>query len=400
MLTEKENERLCQVGPGTPMGELLRRYWHPVATVSDLEREHVLGLRRLGEDLVLYRTRTGGMGLIQQRCAHRAVSLAYGIPTEDGLRCEYHGWVYDAEGRCLEQPFEEMEHQNANFKDKIHVTAYPVEELGGLIFAYMGPPEKKPLLPRWETFVQPGVSLSIGLTDLPCNWMQCMENSMDPVHFEWLHANQTNWQREKKGLPPANFPAQHQKIDFDIFDYGIYKRRLLVGDDPATSPDWQLGHPVLFPNTLALSGREGFSFQIRVPIDDAHTWQVRYATSIPKPGEGPVSRVFEVPYEDENGNLIVEGVTNQDLMAWITQGRTLFTKPGIAPRHLEHLGVSDRGIIMYRNLMLAAADAVERGEDPPGLVYDTAKNEPMIKFHGEAEMGDARAAFAIARRGS
>jgi 5,5'-dehydrodivanillate O-demethylase len=226
-----------------------------------------------------------------------------------------------------------------------------------------------------------------------------MENSMDPVHFEWLHANLTNWQRERKGMAPANFPAQHQKIDFDVFDYGIYKRRLLVGDDPETSPDWQLGHPVLFPNILALSGREGFSFQIRVPIDDAHTWQIRYATSVPKAGEDAAVKVFEVPYEDAQGNLIVEGVTNQDLMAWITQGRTGFTAPGIAPRHLEHLGVSDRGIIMFRNILLEAADAVARGEDPPGLVYETEKNEPMIRFHGEADMGDARAAFALASTG-
>src|SRR5688572_17023497 len=133
MLSIEENERLTRVGPGTPMGNLLRRYWQPITTVPDLNRLHVMPLRVMGEDLVLYKSRKGEMGLLQQRCAHRAISLEYGIPTEDGLRCCYHGWVYDAEGRCLEQPFEEMEHQNANFKDKIHITSYPVEELGGII---------------------------------------------------------------------------------------------------------------------------------------------------------------------------------------------------------------------------------------------------------------------------
>ncbi len=124
MLTEQENERLTQVGPGTPMGNLLRRYWHPVATLPDIEREQVMGVRILGEDLVLYKTRKGEMGLIQQRCPHRSASLAYGIPAENGLRCEYHGWVYSPEGCCVEQPFEEMDHENANFKDRIRVDAY------------------------------------------------------------------------------------------------------------------------------------------------------------------------------------------------------------------------------------------------------------------------------------
>ena len=192
MLTEQENERLTQVGPGTPMGNLLRRYWHPVATLPDIEREQVMGVRILGEDLVLYKTRKGEMGLIQQRCPHRSASLAYGIPAENGLRCEYHGWVYSPEGCCVEQPFEEMDHENANFKDRIRVDAYPVEVSGGLIFAYMGPGNKRPLLPRWDTFTREGVSRTIYLTRLPANWLQCMENSLDPVHFEWLHANQTN----------------------------------------------------------------------------------------------------------------------------------------------------------------------------------------------------------------
>jgi 5,5'-dehydrodivanillate O-demethylase len=340
------------------------------------------------------------MGLIQQRCAHRAVSLAYGIPTEDGLRCEYHGWVYDAEGRCLEQPFEEMEHQNANFKDRIHVTAYPVEELGGIIFAYMGPPEKKPFLPRWEVFAKEGVNRSVNISLLPTNWLQCMENSMDPVHFEWLHANQTNWLRERKGLPPSNFPAQHQKINFPLFEveeqpFGIYKRRLLVGDDPETSPDWLVGHPVLFPNILALSSPGGFSFQCRTPIDDAHTLHITVGISPARDGEQPTLTVRDVPWQKDDGSIIVEGVINQDFMAWITQGQTLFSPAGIAPRHLEHLGVSDRGIILYREMLSDALIAMAEGGDPPGLVYDASIQDPMLPLHGESELGEARSAFQL-----
>ena len=190
MLTVEENERLSKVGPGSPMGELLRRFWQPIATLADIERERVMKVRRLGEDLVLYKSRRDEYGLIQERCPHRSASLAYGIPHEDGLRCPYHGWLFNGEGTCLEQPYDDIAEEGGGgtFKDKIRVDAYPVETLGGLVFAYMGPPERKPLLPRWPAFVTQGVNRSIGVTDLPCNWLQCMENSLDPVHFEWLRS--------------------------------------------------------------------------------------------------------------------------------------------------------------------------------------------------------------------
>jgi 5,5'-dehydrodivanillate O-demethylase len=373
------------------MGNLLRRYWHPVATLPDLERERVMGVRILGEDLVLYKSRRDEIGLIAERCAHRSVSLAYGIPSDDGLRCEYHGWVYGADGRCLEQPFEEMEHQNANFKDKISIPAYPVQTMGGLVFAYMGPPEKMPLLPKWETFAREGVNRTIMLTTLPCNWLQCMENSLDPVHFEWLHANQTNWQLEKRGEAPNSFPARHQKIDFDLFDYGIYKRRLLVGQEPSTSPDWNIGHPILFPNILALSGRVGHSFQIRVPIDDANTWHVNMGMFEVSEGEEPAVTVKDLPWK-RDGKYILDEVLPQDFIAWETQAK--FGKNGTAPRHLEHLGVSDRGIILYRQALSDAIDAVARGDDPPGVVFTEAQNE-ALHIRGEDEGGGSLQAYRI-----
>jgi 5,5'-dehydrodivanillate O-demethylase len=386
MLSEQENERITRVGPGTPMGEMLRRYWHPVATVEDLEREKVLSIRRLGEDLVLYKSESGEYGLIQERCPHRSASLAYGIPHEDGIRCPYHGWLFNAEGQCLEQPFDDIANDQNTFKDKVKVDAYPVEVQGGMVWAYMGPSEKKPLLPHWEGFVKEGVSRSIGITHLPCNWLQCMENSLDPVHFEWLHANLINFVAKKRGEEPMMFPARHERIDFDVFEYGIYKRRLLVGDDPETSPDWLVGHPVLFPNILAFKSPSGGHFQIRVPIDDYNTWHLLYSTSFPKDGEEPATRSHEVPYKHDNGRLVIETVIGTDMMAWVTQGP-------VTPRHLEALGVSDRGIILYRNILSDGIDAVARGEDPPGLVRDAALNEPFLTYRGEEDLGQARQAF-------
>ena len=387
MLTVEENERISHVGPGTPMGEMMRRYWQPIATVQDLDQEEVLPLRRFGEDLVLYKTTNGAIGLVQERCPHRSASLAYGIPDEEGIRCPYHGWYFNGEGRCLEQPYDDTENPESTFKDKITVDAYPVEVMGGLIWTYMGPKEKQPLLPQWEGFVREGVNREIGTTDLPCNWLQCMENSLDPVHFEWLHANLINYVAKRRGDEPRMFPARHVKIAFDVFEYGIYKRRLLEGDDPETSPDWLVGHPVLFPNILAFKSEHGGRFQIRVPIDDHNTWHILYNTSGMKEGQNePVVKVNEIAYKHDDGRLVVETVIGTDMMAWVTQGP-------LTPRHLEHLGVSDRGIILYRSILSEGIDAVMRGEDPPGVIFDPAKNPPS--YRGEDDLGAARAAFQL-----
>src|SRR5437870_2494220 len=185
MLTKEENERLTHVGAATPMGTLLRRYWHPIAATKDLDVDPVQPVRLLGEDLVLFRSERGELGLIGPRCAHRAISLAYGIPQENGLRCAYHGWTYDTTGRVVDMPFEPA-------CLPLKIKAYPVEELAGLIFAYLGP-EPAPLLPRWDLLVRNDMNKTITPTLLPCNWLQCMDNSLDPAHFEHLHGVYGNY---------------------------------------------------------------------------------------------------------------------------------------------------------------------------------------------------------------
>ena len=149
MLTAEENERLTRVGPGTPMGALMRRYWQPIAALSQMQDNATRPIRLLGENLVLYKDRSGQLGLIADRCPHRNVNMIYGIPEEEGLRCPYHGWLFNHEGRCLDQPYERAEDPTESFKDKVCITSYPVQELGGLIFAYLGP-DPAPLLPRWR----------------------------------------------------------------------------------------------------------------------------------------------------------------------------------------------------------------------------------------------------------
>ena len=183
MLKVTENERLTRVGPGTPMGELMRRYWHPIAAMAELDDNPVKPVTLLGESLVLYRDRQGRLGLIGDTCPHRRASMVYGVPEDEGLRCPYHGWLFSETGQCLEMP---AEAPDSTFPRRVKMAGYPVQDLCGLIFAYLGP-EPVPLLPRWDMFVWDHVLRDIGSTIIPCNWLQIMENSLDPVHVEWLH---------------------------------------------------------------------------------------------------------------------------------------------------------------------------------------------------------------------
>ena len=183
MITAQENERITRVGRGTPAGDLLRRYWYPVAGVTELAARHTMRVNLLGEHLVLYRDRGGAYGLIDEFCPHRRASFAYGIPEADGIRCPYHGWKFDDSGACLEQPNEPA---GSSWRERTTTVAYPVQELGGVLFSYLGP-APAPLLPRLDGFVVPGTIRMLGRAIVPCNWLQIMENSLDPVHTEWLH---------------------------------------------------------------------------------------------------------------------------------------------------------------------------------------------------------------------
>ena len=271
MLTKEQNDRFTQVGPGTPMGELMRRYWQPFATVSQLEQHPTRAVTLLGEHLVAYKDRSGKYGLIQEYCPHRNVNLLWGIPEPEGLRCPYHGWLFDESGNCVEQP---AESPDSTFKDRIKVTSYPVEELGGMLWAWMGP-EPRPMVPRWEALVKEGVR-DIGMAVLPCNWLQIMENSLDPTHLEWLHLYFSNYVLERLGKTtddPGFWRGQavhqkHQKIGFDIFEHGIVKRRVFEGDDE-NHANWKIGHVIVFPHMLRQD-------QIRVPVDDTHTLYIWY----------------------------------------------------------------------------------------------------------------------------
>ncbi|MGH7335692.1 MAG: Rieske 2Fe-2S domain-containing protein [Candidatus Rokuibacteriota bacterium] len=363
MLSAEQNKLLTQVGAGTPMGELLRRYWMPIAAVAELADRPTKPVRLLGEELVLYRDKGGTYGLLDRHCAHRRADLSYGIVEECGLRCHYHGWLYGERGQCLAQPFEEIAHPEARYKDRIRIKAYPVEAKAGLVWAYLGP-APAPLVPTWEPFTWANGFVQIVFAEIPCNWLQAQENSIDPVHFEWLHGN---WSRTLRGVDGAR-PPMHLRIGFDEFEYGFVYRRVLEGQ-PDNDELWTVGRVCLWPNCLFT----GAHFEWRVPIDDGTMLSVGWFFDR-VPNEMEPFRQERIPYwygptkDLQTNRWITTHVMNQDFVAWVGQGP-------IADRTGEHLGESDRGVIMMRKKLLDQAEVVAKGGEPKAVVRDAAVNE-------------------------
>ncbi len=362
MLTVEENELLTRVGSGTPMGELLRFYWYPVAFSADLATGCTKATRLLGENFVLYRDQSGQLGMVDEKCPHRGVSMLYGIVEDCGLRCAYHGWLFDATGACLDQP---AEIGSASFKDRVRIGAYPVKEMGGLLWTYIGK-SPVPELPRFDVYVMDGVR-DAGWAELPCNWLQIMENSVDPHHVEWLHGYYFEYLGKKEGFDaPKSFQKKHKAVAFEEMEFGIIKRRLLEGQSEEDD-DWKIGHPLMFPYGMRVGGSGNDQMQIRVPIDDTHTWICFYSTH--HPGEGypvdPENTVcaYELPWRKPDGTIRTDYVEGQDIMVWVTQGE-------IADRSVEHLGKSDLGTVKVRRMFKEQLARVAAGHDPLGVVRE------------------------------
>lgn len=367
MLNAEQQELLTRIGPGTRMGALLRRYWMPLLPSVELGPGDVRGVRLLGENLTVFRTQDGTPGLLSERCPHRGCSLTLGCVDGSGLRCAYHGWMFAGDGRCLDLP---AEPSDSLLYKRVQASAYPVVEMGGLIFAYLGP-QPAPLLPRFDLFVWDDVLRDIGVAELPCNWLQIMENSVDPYHVEWLHGWYFNQVASRRGLPrAAAYHKKHIKVGFDLFDFGIIKRRVVAGRTEEDD-DWRIGHPLVFPIMVRVGSSGQHVFQIRVPIDDLNTRHFWYTCWRP-PGasKAPMQQAvpsYRVPWQDERGDFIVDTIPGQDIMTWVSQG-------GIADRTTEQLASSDIGITLLRKLLLHQLDAVERGEDPIGVLRNPEQN--------------------------
>lgn len=377
MLTKEQNELLTRIGPGTPAGELMRRYWHPVSIAAELtEKEPTKCVRVLGEDLVLFRDKKGNVGLVADRCPHRGASLSYGRVEGRGIACAYHGWLFDTKGDCLETPAEPAE---SKFHLTVKVKSYPVQKFVGLYWTYMGP-EPVPFIPKYDVWVRKdGRRRLIVQPQLDCNWFQAMENSVDPSHLQILHQSliaRNPITNQTRGLTDTV-----AKFEFIEVPYGIIKKRTYK-----TGAVDQ--HPLIFPNIL----RQANATQIRVPMDDTHTkiFFVRFDPSedgsiVEEEGDPPVEYVK--PYKNPPDALhpftrfdISKEVQAQDHMAWETLGP-------ISDRTDERLGTADGGIVILREMMFKEIEKVQKGLDPKGVIRDPAQDKMIDTMLGESLRG-------------
>jgi 5,5'-dehydrodivanillate O-demethylase len=372
MLTSQQNERLTRVGPGMPGGELLRRYWQPLCPVAELtDKKPKKRVRIMCEDLVAFRDGDGQIGVVQEHCAHRGASLYYGFVEKGGIRCAYHGWKYDRAGRCVDTPFEP---RTSPICKEVRLRSYPVQILSGLIFVYMGPdPEQAPLLPRWDVLVRRDGRRRIQIRpEHRCNWLQIQENTVDLTHTFYLHGHMN----EVHGLELNGADYYYRPIvrfDWRVCEWGIEKELEYGGDNP----EIEIRPPLVFPNILRIPAGPVDSIHWRVPIDDTHT-RIVWVGFMPSKdgsiemadGENP-DFIYTDDGLTEDGEYDLQNFNSHDQMACETQG-------AIFDRSHEYLGVTDRGIVMFRRMLEEQISRVERGEFPTvAVVRDPKKNESI-----------------------
>jgi 5,5'-dehydrodivanillate O-demethylase oxygenase subunit len=389
MLTAEENALLTHVGPGTPAGEWLRRYWHPIAiserwdgvktlwqcdepveykrrwgTVASYGEQ--LGtfkgqptpVRILGEDLVLFRDTSGNLGLIGLRCPHRGASFEYGRVRREGIECCYHGWLFDVAGNCLAQPAEPAD---SSFKDRVKHLAYPVREMGGFIWAYLGPGEP-PILPKLDVVArEDGVRACENFGLWPCNYFQVLENSPDTTHTGILHAGTGGERSDIWGheIPHVIWSEDEYGI-LCVAERSNFKRsaHIIMPTINRLPQPWP-GGKFKWPRHSAI---------FRTPVDDTHTL-ILSAVFTPfvdgRAPELPPGCTFDITAQLHVHRL-------QDLQAIVSQDE-------IFDRQQERLGASDRGVIMLRQMIRDGIEAVQRGEDPP-CVWRTPDRDHLLDF--------------------
>jgi 5,5'-dehydrodivanillate O-demethylase len=361
-MTPEENETLTRVGPGTPGGEMLRRYWWPVWFADEFSDKRVskpIPIRLLGEDFVLFKDGAGRIGMIDVVCPHRRALLTLGRVEERGVRCCYHGWMYDTNGQCVEMPAEPPE---SRLYEKVRVRAAEVRVAAGLVFAYIGP-RPAPLLPTYDLLALDECDRTVWAADDHCNWVQRAENGMDPYHSMALHASvypSISLKRPEVEYKPtwygfrtqSQYPGGARNVVHDIFPSSTRRRNERAGSLPSDF------------------------LHIRVPTDD-HTTTTFFIESRFKP-EGPYKREcrgmkYNKPGEYERVEDGWWGIASED------QDRAAQESQGVIhDRTKEFLATSDRGVILWRRLAFDSIAAVKAGRDPHGIVRE--QKEDVIRF--------------------
>jgi nitrite reductase/ring-hydroxylating ferredoxin subunit len=374
---------LTEVGPGTPMGELLRRYWHPVGLAADAGATP-RQVRVLGEDLILFRDGAGQAGLLYPRCAHRGTTLYYGKVEERGIRCCYHGWLYDVQGNCLEQPCEEG---GGPRRDKVRQPWYPVEERYGLVFAYLGPPERKPVLPRYEALevLDPGEFVEADDTSIgsggaaiaPCNWLQHYENVMDTYHVPILHGSFSGTQFvEMMNLMP--------KVAWEDTEHGVKavsQRKLPDGKTMRRVTEVVIPTLRVVPNPyLGRFGRvESLGWVL--PMDDTH-YRIYTVARVTQKGV-LLPRAEGAAPERKPWQEMTEAERRDAPNDWEAQ-----TGQGPITLHSEeHLAASDKGIALLRRMLRRQLDKIAKGGDPMNVSFD--RDAPPVRVEAGQHLVDA-----------
>ena len=366
-----------EVGPGTPCGEFMRRYWQPVAVAEKLAGLP-LAVRFLGEDLVLFRDKTGRPGLVHARCCHRGTTLYYGRVEEHGIRCCYHGWLFDVEGNCLDMPCEKD--NGAGIRENVRQPWYPVIEEYGLIWAYFGPPEKKPALIRWSTLenVGPGEKLyahqgTFGgggdhtVDIMPCNWLQDWENVMDPFHVPILHTSFSGVQFVPEfGIMP--------EVEWEMDDLGMKYTAYRKLDD---GREVDRVTYILFPHvrivpSVELAPGPGTTIGFCMPVDDEN-FTIFHIMKVPEDFEFGAQRRERLP-----GQIWSE-MSEEEHQRFPGDWEAQVGQGPISLHSEEHLAPSDRGVRMARRLLREQIEAVQAGGDPQGVVFDDADAQIEVK---------------------
>jgi nitrite reductase/ring-hydroxylating ferredoxin subunit len=352
-----EDDELTRVGPGTPCGEYLRRFWQPVIVASELG-DVPRRLRILGEDLVAFRDKSGAIGLLELHCPHRGTSLEFGLIGDTGIRCCYHGWLFGCDGRILETPGEPAD---STLKDRLFHGAYPVREYAGLVFAYMGPPDKQPDFPMLDTFDLPGYRLVPRPPSLwECNWLQVKENAMDPAHLQFLHTlpgsqgfvdefkmhPEWDWMETPLGMVYIDTRRQDDLIWVRVADFILPN----IHQFPPNNEHLTARNSIARPQATIWA----------VPLDDRHTMQIGYYRA----PEGKEPRMGAGFGQDGSRSYDERQRVPGDYDAQVS------VHNGMARHGLEHLATTDRGIIMMRNMIRRSIRAVANGEE---------LNSPMLR---------------------
>ncbi len=359
---------ITEVGPGTPCGEFMRRYWQPVG-ISEKVKDLPLAVRFLGEDLILFRDKLGRPGLVHPRCCHRGTTLFYGRVEEEGIRCCYHGWMFDVEGRCVDMPCEKD--NGAGIRENVRQPWYPVQEAYGIVWAYMGPPDKKPVLTRWSNLenVEPGMKLHAhqgtfggggdhSVDIMPCNWLQDWENVMDPFHLPILHTSFSGVQFvEEFGI----MPTVEWSLDDLGMNYSAY-RKLDDGRELDRLTYILFPHVRIVPSVEMAAG-EGNSIGWVMPVDDEN-FTIFHVMKLPEDFD------FENRRRERLPGKIWSEMSDEEHQRYPGDWEAQVGQGAISLHSEEHLAPSDKGVRMARKLLRQEIKVVQDGGDPQGVVFD------------------------------